>query len=196
MSRKTLAVLLAVVFAAILAHRTAAAQDRAAPAVLAFPPFLFAAEGAKKIIRYGRDGTIAWDYPAEMARDVWQLPGGNVLFCYNEHYDSHRHDNPSGVMEVTPDRKVVFQFATTGQVWSCQRLGDGNTLVGAASQGKLLVVNPQGAIVREIKVLNTPGHSCLRNARGWPTAISWWRRNRPTRRGNTTRRASCCGNSR
>jgi hypothetical protein len=130
-----------------------------------FPQFLFAAEGAKKIIRYGRDGAIAWEYPAEMARDVWQLPGGNVLFCYNRNYDPRRHDNPSGVMEVTPDRKIVFQFSATGQVWSCERLPDGNTLVGASSQGKLLVVNPQGIVVREIKVLNAPGHSCMRNAR-------------------------------
>ena len=130
-----------------------------------FPEFLFAAEGAKQIIRYGRDGAIAWEYPAEMARDVWQLPGGNVLFCYNRNYDPRRHDNPSGVIEVTPDRKIVFQFSTTGQVWSCERLPDGNTLVGASSQGKLLVVNPQGIVVREIKVLNAPGHSCMRNAR-------------------------------
>lgn len=145
--------------------RPATAQDGAAPAAAAFPPLLFAAEGAQKIIRYGHDGTIAWDYPAQMARDVWQLPGGNVLFCYNRNYDSRRHDNPSGVMEVTPDRKIVFAFSTTGQVWSCQRLLDGNTLLAASSQGKLLVVNPQGVVVREIKVRNTPGHSCLRNAR-------------------------------
>lgn len=129
------------------------------------PCFLFASEGAKKIVRYDQAGTVVWEYPAEMARDVWQLPGGNVLFCYNRDYDPGRHDNPSGVMEVTPDKQIVFQFSTTGQVWSCQRLTDGNTLVGASSQGKLLVVNPRGAIVKEIKVQNAPGHSCMRNAR-------------------------------
>jgi hypothetical protein len=42
---------------------------------------------------------------------------------------------------------------------------DGNALVGASGQGTLLVVNPRDAIVREIKVLNTPRHSCMRNAR-------------------------------
>jgi hypothetical protein len=109
-----------------------------------FPPFLYAAEGAQKIIRYGSDGNVAWEYPAEMARDVWALPNKNVLFCFNRDYDSAKHDSPSGVMEVTPDKKVVFSFSTTGQVWSCQRLLDGNTMVGAASQGRLLVVNPGG----------------------------------------------------
>jgi len=173
MSRKARVAWAVVVLAALFAaHRNSCGQDHVAAAkpawlkgVAVLPEFLYAAEGAKKIIRYGRDGAIAWEYPAEMARDVWQLPDGNVLFCYNQDYNSHRQDNPSGVMEVTPDRKTVFHFCTTGQVWSCQRLADGNTLVGASSQGKLLVVNPQGAVVREIKVLNTPGHSCLRNVR-------------------------------
>ena len=130
-----------------------------------FPPLLFAAEGAKSIIRYDATGRVAWEFPAEMSRDVWQLPSGNILFCYNNNYDSSKNDNPSGVMEVTPDKQVVFHFKTTGQVWSCQRLPDGNTMVGAASQGKLLIVNPKGDVVREIKLTSRGGHSCIRNAR-------------------------------
>jgi hypothetical protein len=130
-----------------------------------FRPLLYAAEGAKKIIRYGADGQVLWAYPAEMARDVWALPNSNVLFCFNRDYDSGRHDNPSGVMEVTPDRRIVFSFSTTGQVWSCQRLADGTTLVGAASQGRLLVVSPEARVIKTIQVSSTPGHSCMRSAR-------------------------------
>ena len=126
---------------------------------------LFAAEGMQKIVVLGRDGSLRWEYPAQMSRDAWRLPNGNILFCYNNEYDSGRHDNPSGVMEVTPDKKIVFHFRTTGQVWSCQRMSDGHTLVGAASQGKLLIVNAEGTLVRSIKLVGTPGHSCLRNAR-------------------------------
>jgi hypothetical protein len=133
-----------------------------------FPPLLYAAEGAGKIIRYGSDSKVVWEYPAEMARDVWALPNGNILFCFNRNYDSAKHDNPSGVMEVTRDKKVVFSFSTTGQVWSCQRLVHGNTLVGAASQGKLLVVNPEAKVIKSIQLVNPPGHSCLRNARQTP----------------------------
>lgn len=126
---------------------------------------LFASEGARKIIIFAHDGSIQWEHPAEMSRDVWRLPGGNILFCYNNEYNGSRHDNPSGVMEVAPDKQIVFHFRTTGQVWSCQRLGDGNTLVGAASQGMLLIIGPDGVLVRSIKLLGAPGHSCLRNAR-------------------------------
>ena len=97
------------------------------------PSFLFAAEGVGKILRYGPDDRVEWEHPAPMSRDAWQLPGGNVLFCYNDQYDPKRNDNPSGVMEVTADHRVVFHFKTTGQVWSCQRLADGNTLADRKS---------------------------------------------------------------
>ena len=49
----------------------------------AFRPLLFAAEGARRILAYGSAGQVVWAYPAEMARDVWRLPDGNTLFCYN-----------------------------------------------------------------------------------------------------------------
>jgi hypothetical protein len=140
----------------------------AAPPAADFPPLIYAAEGAKKIIEYAKDGSVAWDYPAEMSRDAWKLPNGNVLFCYNREYRSDRNDNPGGVMEVSPDRRIVFEFKTTGQVWSCQRLADGTTMVGAASQAKLLIVDPKGEIVRAIRLRNSPGHGCLRNARQIP----------------------------
>lgn len=150
---------------ALLPLEAPAADRIPEPLEAGFPEFLFAAEGAKKILRYGRDGLVTWDYPAEMSRDVWLLPNGHVLFAYNRNYDPRRDDNPSGVMEVTPNRQIVFHFATTGQVWSCQRLDDGSTLVGAASQGKLLIVNSQGTVSREVTVRNRPGHGCLRSAR-------------------------------
>jgi hypothetical protein len=130
-----------------------------------FRPLLFAAEGAGKILEYDAAGQVVWEYPAEMARDVWRLPGGNTLFCYNLDYDSRKSDGVSGVMEVTRGKKIVFDFRTTGQVFSCQRLAHGRTLIGAASQGKLLIADSRGRVVREIRVRNTPGHSCMRNAR-------------------------------
>ncbi len=145
----------------LLLTRSMMAGEQAAK----FPTLLYAAEGAQKIIRYDSEGKVVWEYPAPMARDVWALPNGNVLFSFNREYDGARNDNPSGVMELTPDKKVVFSFSTTGQVWSCQRLLDGNTLVGAASQGKLLVVNSEAKIVKTIPLLSPAGHSCLRNAR-------------------------------
>lgn len=131
-------------------------------------PLLYAAEGAQEVIQYDATGQEVWTHPAPMCRDASRLPNGNTLFCYNEAYDSKRHDNPSGVREVTPDHRVVFDFHTTGQVWSCQRLADGSTLVAAASQGRLLIVDRSGTVIRTIVLRSRGGHSCLRGARQLP----------------------------
>jgi len=127
--------------------------------------FIYAAENPGRIVIYDSDGSIAWEYPAEMARDVWKLPNGNVLFPYNPDYSGKINDGRSGVLEVTPDKNVVLDIKTTGQVFTCQRMPNGETLVGAASQGKLLIFDKNGNIVRSITVKNKPGHSCMRYAR-------------------------------
>ena len=51
--------------------------------------------GAKKIVIFANDGSVQWEFPAEMSRDVWRLTNGNILFCYNNQYDGSRGDNPS-----------------------------------------------------------------------------------------------------
>ncbi|MCX7008167.1 MAG: hypothetical protein NTY53_13125, partial [Kiritimatiellaeota bacterium] len=142
---------------------------RAAPAPVAFPPVFYTAEASGKIQRYDERGKVVWEFPAEMARDVQVTTNGNVLFCYNNKYDSRRNDNPSGVMEVTPQKQVVFHFQTTGQVWTCQRLLDGRTLVGNASRGEVLLVSSKGAVEKTIRIQNTPGHSAMRHARYTPS---------------------------
>jgi len=133
-----------------------------------FLPLIYAAEGARSIQYYDEAGQLAWEYPAEMSRDVVRLPNGNILFAYNNNYDGKRQDNPSGVKEITPAGQVVFHFETTGQVFSCARLDNGLTLVGAAGQGRVLFVNAKGELVNSFPVKSAPGHSCMRHLRGTP----------------------------
>jgi len=129
-----------------------------------FPPLLFTSEDSRKIVRFDETGAIVWDYPADTARDVWQLPDGNILFPYS--ISNGVNGAETGVMEVTRDKRVVWQFKTHGQVYSCQRMADGNTLVGATQQGKLIVVNSAGEVVRSFAVKNAQaGHSSMRNVR-------------------------------
>ena len=128
------------------------------------PPLLFTSEGLDKIVRYDEAGSVVWEYPADTARDVWQLPNGNVLFPYS--ISNGVNNAETGAMEVTPDKRIVWQFKTCGQVYSCQRMADGNTLVGATQQGKLLIVNPSGEVVKSFAVKNAPaGHGSMRNVR-------------------------------
>ncbi len=129
-----------------------------------FPALLFTSEAAQKIQRFDGSGRVAWEYPAETARDVWQLPNGNVLFPYS--VSNGVNNAETGVKEVTPEKKVVWQFKTHGQVYSCQRLPDGNTLVGATQQGRLLIVSPAGQVVKSFAIKNAAaGHGSMRNVR-------------------------------
>lgn len=110
----------------------------------AMKPMLVATES--EVVRFDSSGKIVWQVASGMARDVWQLGNGNVLFPFNQ-------DDSCGVREVTPTGKTAWEFKIPGQyVISCQRLDDGNTLVGASCQGEVLVVGPEGEIVHAIKV--------------------------------------------
>ncbi|MEI7947538.1 MAG: aryl-sulfate sulfotransferase [bacterium] len=129
-----------------------------------FPPLLFTIENMKKIIRLDKTGNVVWEYPADTARDVWQLPNGNVLFPYSISNGANHAE--TGAMEVTPGKKIVWKFATFGQVYSCQRMANGNTLIGATQQGKLLIVNPSGVLVKSFEIKNAKaGHSSMRSVR-------------------------------
>lgn len=129
-----------------------------------FPTLLFTSEREQKILRYDESGRVVWEFPAATARDVWQLPNGNVLFPYS--VSNGLNNAETGVMEVTPDKKIVWQFKTHGQVYSCQRMADGNTLVGATQQGQLLIVSPEGRVVKSFAVRNAQaGHGSMRNVR-------------------------------
>ena len=108
-------------------------------------PALFATES--HVVRFDAAGNKTWESASGMSRDVWMLPNGNALFPCN-----FKPGVEGGVREVAPDGKVVWEFKTGGWVLSCQRMGDGNTLVGAAGQCALLIVDPAGKVIKEIKV--------------------------------------------
>ena len=103
------------------------------------------------------EGKLLWEYPAENCNDLWMLPNGNLLF-----------NTGRGVKEVTPDKKIVFNYQSESEIYACQRLANGNTFIGECSSGLLLEVNPAGQIVHKIKLLpegTDGGHGFMRNAR-------------------------------
>ena len=124
------------------------------------------AAGDNRVMILNTDGTIAWQHPAGLTHDVWMLPNGNVLYA-----------DGNTVTEITPAQKVVFQYKSAeqhgGGTYACQRLDNGNTLVGENSTGKVLEVDAKdfgiyenelfGPIVLIIKTKNT--HQSLELAR-------------------------------
>jgi hypothetical protein len=103
------------------------------------------------------DGKLLWEYPANQCNDLWVLPNGNLLF-----------NTGRGVKEVTRAKQVVFSYDSKNEIFSCQRLPNGNTFIGECTSGLLLEVAPNGQIVKKIKLLPDSvdgGHTYMRNAR-------------------------------
>jgi hypothetical protein len=104
-----------------------------------------------KIFIREKDGTISWEHSLEgRSFDGSKLANGNVLFTFQ--------GGRCGVVEVTPDHKEVFRYVVKGpEVHTVQRLPDGLTLLDDVANTRLIEVDAQGQIKRELK-LNTKSH--------------------------------------
>ena len=110
-----------------------------------------------KVFVVNVDGQIEWEYQAKNCNDLWVLSNGNLLF-----------NTGHGVKEVTREKEVVFNYESKSEIYACQRLANGNTFVGECNGGRLLEIRPDGAIVKEVKLLpdgEDGGHAYIRNAR-------------------------------
>jgi hypothetical protein len=112
-----------------------------------------------KVFFVGVDGKVEWEHPAPSCNDLWALPNGNLLFTTGH-----------GVLELTREKKTVFEYKSESEIYACQRLPNGNTFVGECSAGRLIELDPSGKVVKEVKLLpdGKGGHAYLRNARVLP----------------------------
>jgi len=110
-----------------------------------------------KVLLVGADGKVDWEYPAPHCNDLWVLPSGNLLFVTGH-----------GVKEVDRQKRVVFSYESKSEIYACQRLADGNTFIAECNAGRLIEVDPEGNIVKQIRLLpegRDGGHGYIRNAR-------------------------------
>ena len=121
--------------------------------------------GAERVFKIAAAGELLWEYPAKQCADAWLLPNGNVLMSFTDR-DGDGSVANRGAREVTPAKKVVWEYKTTSEVWSCQRLADGNTLVAECTAKRLIEVDATGGIVKSIPVKSVQaGHGVMRLAR-------------------------------
>ena len=124
-------------------------------------PFLCSDNGQDSIFQITTKGDVEWSYPASNCQDVWNLPNGNVLFTYH-----HGENGRGGVTEVTKQNEVVFNFETEGEIHTCQRLDNGNTLIGINNKAELIEVDNSGNIKKRVKLkTERRGHDAIRMAR-------------------------------
>jgi len=122
-------------------------------------PFLCCDHNAGKVLVVSEDRKIEWEYSCKNPQDCWRLENGNYLFCF-----------VSGALEVTPEKKVVWEYKAPEktEVHACQPLSDGRVLVVECGTSRLIEVDRQGKIAKEIKLTTTPDvivHNQYRGAR-------------------------------
>ena len=115
------------------------------------------AAGSGRILLLDKTGKVLWQHTGGNCSDIWMLENGNVLHADNN------------VAEINPKTdETVWSYRPemqeSGGTFSCQRLKNGNTLVGENSSGRLVEVDKAGKIVFELKLpLCIPGdHDNLR----------------------------------
>lgn len=119
----------------------------------------FFSTGSGRVCRFSKTGEVLWENKTGNNADAWLLPNGNALFA------------DGNVWEYSPDHQVVWSYKPQNQAgggaYSCQRLANGNTLVGENSTTRILEVDPAGKIVfsLQLKSESKSNHHNLRMVR-------------------------------
>ena len=109
-------------------------------------PFLCADYGQGKVFVVSAAGKVQWSYALRSPQDVWLLPNGNFLFSHVQ-----------GAIEITRQKNIVWQYKTAkgNEVHTCQPLPDGRVLIGECGACRLIEVDREGQIRKELKLTTT-----------------------------------------
>ncbi|HTI71339.1 MAG TPA: hypothetical protein VMF06_15315 [Candidatus Limnocylindria bacterium] len=120
-------------------------------------PFLCTDYNGDKVCTVSAEGSIQWEYHCKNPQDCWRLPNGNILVCYI-----------NGAAEVTPDKKVVWEYKAPEkvEVHSCQPLPDGRVMIVEGGSSRIIEVDREGKIAKEIKLVTAPTISTHNQFRG------------------------------
>lgn len=130
---------------------------------------LGADDSTRRIAIIAPDGSVEWEHPVGPIHDAWLLPNKNILF----------QKNWTQIVEMTPDKRVVWEYDAGTQngnsgkrveVHAFQRLDDGLTMIVESGPARILEVDAQGKVRKELKLkVDKPNaHSDTRLARKLP----------------------------
>ena len=163
MRKVTFVVLLAVVLSAVALTSLNGADISESKLIHGTLKGQVLATGTGRMLLLDNTGKILWKHKGGNCSDIWMLASGNILLADNN------------VVEVDPKTdKVVWSYKPAmqkgGGTFACQRLKNGNTMVGENSAGRIVEVDPKGKIVFELKLPECqPGsHNNLRHVRKLP----------------------------
>lgn len=110
-------------------------------------PFLCCDYTGGKVAMVNAEGKIEWEYACKAPQDCWKLPNGNYLFCH-----------VAGAIEMTPAKEKVWEYKSPEktEAQGCQPLPDGKVLVVECGPSRLIEVDREGKIAKEIKLVTKP----------------------------------------
>jgi len=126
-------------------------------AVAADPPkYRVLAQDKGKVAIVGADGKVEWEVECKYnSHDIHLLPNGNLLL----------HTAAATVTEMTPKKEVVWKYTAKPkdgykggiEIHSFQRLADGVTMVAETGNRRIVEVDKDGKILKEVPLtVNKP----------------------------------------
>ena len=120
--------------------------------------------GGNRLLEVSAEGKLVWEHAVPSLCVIFQaLPNRHVLYAFG--------GKPTGVREVNRDQKVVWEYVSRcPQALGCERLPNGNTLIGEQGPCQALEVSPAGEIVSTVKLPTSEkgAHQQLRNLHRLP----------------------------
>ena len=156
---------LAPLVVAVLAATSARAAEPTAVQT-GTPRRVIAADDSKRTLaEVGPDGRVAWRLPCGAIHDLHLLPDGHILY----------QDGWTRIVELDENRRPVWDYnakrngnaGRSVEVHAFQRLPDGLTMVVESGPARIIEIDREGNLVREVKLtVDTRSvHSDTRNAR-------------------------------
>src|SRR3954462_16021130 len=142
-------VLSAALIAALFAAQGAHAPRSGAADPPKHPGYRVLAQDNGHVAIVGADGKVEWEVECKYnSHDIHLLPNGNLLL----------HTGAAVVTEMTPKKEVVWKYEAKPkegykgrvEVHAFQRLADGNTMVAESGNKRIVEVDKDGKIVKEI----------------------------------------------
>lgn len=113
--------------------------------------FLAADDSTRRLAIIAPDGTYEWELKIGGIHDAQVLPNGNVLL----------QQGFQKIVEVAPDKKVVWEYDSGKmngnegkrvEVHAFQRVENGLTMIAESGPGRIIEVDKDGMIHREVKL--------------------------------------------
>jgi hypothetical protein len=108
-------------------------------------------DSTRRLAIVAPDGSLEWETKVGAIHDAWVLPNGNILF----------QQGWTKIVEVTREKKTVWEYDAAKmngnegkrvEVHAFQRLGDGLTMIAESGPARIIEVDRDGKLQRQMKL--------------------------------------------